>query len=109
MCKQKFDHYSQYVRFRFGLSDGAIPDNDNLWIGEYSNSYSTNFWFDCWLAGDFELSEGAIERNFEGNNLDVCGCGLVLNSEDKLSIFFTLNGKLMGELVLEVLTKYLIN
>jgi hypothetical protein len=32
--------------------------------------------------------------------VNVIGCGLVLDSEDKLWIFVTFNGKLMGELAL---------
>jgi hypothetical protein len=57
------------------------------------------------LAGErhlFELPEGAIRPKWK-EYWNVLGCGLVLDPEDKLAIFFTLNGKLFGELVLEVL------
>jgi hypothetical protein len=87
-----------------GLSGVAIPD----WIGRDSNSYGIRIGlhcYDCWLAGEyhpFELPEGAIRPEMKQNG-DVWGCGLVLDPDNNLAIFFTLNGKLMGELMLEVL------
>jgi hypothetical protein len=51
----------------------------------------------------FELPEGAIPPRTKDDGMDVYGCGLVLDPDDKLAVFFTLNGKLMGELVLEIL------
>jgi hypothetical protein len=55
----------------------------------------------------FELPEGAILQNPHGwewehrhsIGINVFGCGLVLDPEDKLAIFFTMNGMLMGELL----------
>jgi hypothetical protein len=64
--------------------------------------------YECCLARErhyFELPEGDVQPRWKRNGLDVFGCGLVLDLEDKLWIFFTLNGKLLGELVLEVLGK----
>jgi hypothetical protein len=62
----------------------------------------------CWLAGEthlFELPEGAIRPEIKeyGN---VFGCGLVLDPGNNLAIFFTLNGMLMGELVMDFLRIY---
>jgi hypothetical protein len=60
----------------------------------------------CWLAGElhnFELPEGADRPRRERNSIIVHGCGLVLDPEDNLWIFFTLNGQLLGELVLDIL------
>jgi hypothetical protein len=91
-----------------GFSDGAIPDDNNSWIGGYPNSYAIHIanLYVCNLAGQpephyFELPEGAIRPSWKCKSINVFGCGLVLDSEDKLCIFFTLNGKLMSELVLE--------
>jgi hypothetical protein len=70
---------------------------------EYSNSYAIPNYInfnDCWLAGErhqFELPEGAIRPRWKYNSINVFGCGLVVDSEDKLAIFFTLNGQLIGE------------
>jgi hypothetical protein len=58
----------------------------------------------CRLAGEphyFEFPERAIRPKLLRNN--ICGCGLVLDPVDKLWIFFTLNSKLLGKLVLQVL------
>jgi hypothetical protein len=50
----------------------------------------------------FELPEGTVEPEMKeyGN---VFGCGLVLDPDNKLTIFYTLNGQLLGELMLEIL------
>jgi hypothetical protein len=99
--------FKQFFRCFVGLS-GAITD-DSL-IGEYSNSYAIDIGphrcYGCWLAGEyhrFELPEGAIRPKIKeyGN---VFGSGLVLNPDNNLAIFFTLNGKLLGKLMLQVLS-----
>jgi hypothetical protein len=57
--------------------------------------------YNCLLAGvshQFEMTEGAIRHGWK-HRINVYGCGLVLDTKNKLWIFFTLNGKLMGELV----------
>jgi hypothetical protein len=57
----------------------------------------------CWLAGEyhpFELPEGAIRPKMKKNG-NVYGCGIVLDPNNKLAIFFTLNGQLLGELMLK--------
>jgi hypothetical protein len=84
-----------------GLSGVVIPD----WIGRDSNSYAIpivgHHCIACRLAGErhrFELPEGAIRPDTKENG-NVFGCGLVLDSEDKLAIFFTLNGQLLGKLM----------
>jgi hypothetical protein len=98
--------FSQYFRWNTGLFGGPIPDNDNSGPDDsYSNWYVIPTLFTCWLDGTkhrFELPEGAIRPKVKeyGN---VFGCGLVLDPDNNLSIFFTLNGKFLGELMLEVL------
>jgi hypothetical protein len=78
----------------------------NSWIGEYSNSYASaivgQHCNGYWFAGErhrFELPEGAVRPSWK--YINVFGCGLVLDPNNKLAIFFTLNGQLLGELVLE--------
>jgi hypothetical protein len=54
----------------------------------------------CLLSGHehfFDWSDGAIKPMLYGCG-DVFGCGLVLSADDKLAIFFTANGTLMGQL-----------
>jgi hypothetical protein len=56
----------------------------------------------CRLSGDahfFEWPAGAIKPMLYGCG-DVFGCGLVLSADDKLAIFFTANGILLGQLSL---------
>jgi hypothetical protein len=72
-------------------------------FGYFPNSYAISTgWNSCRLNGErliyFEYPELAIlpeKKNF----LDVFGSGLVLDPEDQLAIFFTLNGQLLGGLV----------
>jgi hypothetical protein len=55
------------------------------------------------LAGEahrFEFPDGAIQPRLNPD-INVFGCGLVLDPENKVAIFFTVNGILKGELVLE--------
>jgi hypothetical protein len=72
-------------------------------IGDYPTSYaiSTDFyWYWYHLAGEtltFELPYGAVQPRDNGNGRNVYGCGLVMDPNDKLAIFFTLNGILMGQ------------
>jgi hypothetical protein len=49
------------------------------------------------------LPEGAIRprRVLARGSINVFGCGLVLDPENKLAIFFTLNGQLLGEFCLD--------
>jgi hypothetical protein len=90
-----------------GLSDGAIPDN--LWIGHCPNSYAIQIglhYYGCRIAGNpHQLGlPGAIRPRLKRQQSDdFFGCGLVLDPENKLWIFFTFNGKLMCELASEVL------
>jgi hypothetical protein len=88
---------------RIGLSSGNIP-NGTL-IGVCPNSYAISFCFNtaCYLTGElhrFQLPEGAIRPEIKENR-NVYGCGLVLDPENNLTIFFTVNGKLLGEFCLK--------
>jgi hypothetical protein len=59
----------------------------------------------CCLSGtqhEFELPTGAIKPEWKSGDSgsrsgDVIGCGILLHSNGKLFIFFTLNGNLMGQ------------
>jgi hypothetical protein len=78
---------------------------------QYRNSYTIStggysFEYESVLARElhqFELPEGGIIPQKKNDATDVFGSGLILDPENKLSIFFTVNGQPMGELVLEVL------
>jgi hypothetical protein len=49
---------------------------------------------------DFELPNGAIKPEWKSTQSDnVIGCGILLHSNGKLLIFFTLNGNLMGQFI----------
>jgi hypothetical protein len=87
-------------------TDGAILYPGKFSFGEYYNSYGIpNGHFYCSFAKRthfFELSEETIQSRWKPDSINVLGCGLVLDPEDKLAIFFTLNGQLRGKLVLEI-------
>jgi hypothetical protein len=80
----------------FGLSDGIIPEYKE--IGEHPNSYAfvqLSFTTCCFsLAGEDHQFEFRPGMNFGYN---VFGCGLLLDPNDKLAIFFTLNGSIIGQ------------
>jgi hypothetical protein len=84
-----------------------VTPTENELIGGYPNSYaisiSTRYCNWCHLAGEhhrFQLPDGAIQpKLMKENGTNVYGCGLVIDPNDKLAIFFTLNGILMGLLL----------
>jgi hypothetical protein len=80
-----------------GFSSGNIPDGSV--VGNFPNSYAQNGLDFCCLSGkshDFEWPNGVIKPKWNGP-VDVYGCGILLNSKNKLSIFFTGNGILIGQ------------
>jgi hypothetical protein len=88
-------------RLLIGLSNRNIPNGSA--VGSLPNSYgiveSSNNYFLSGKSRDFEWPEEAIEPewNRSGNWENVVGCGIFLSSTKKLSLFFTLNGTLMGQ------------
>jgi hypothetical protein len=53
----------------------------------------------CFIDGkkhEFEWPDEAVKPK-SPNCEDVIGCGLLLNPENKLAVFFTRNGTLMGQ------------
>jgi hypothetical protein len=74
-------------------------------VGQYPNSYAISAGYseyEVWID-DVELKyeDESILPEFKTNG--IFGCGLVLDPENTLAIFFTVNGRLMGELTLEIL------
>jgi hypothetical protein len=86
-----------------GLSNETVIDE---WIGEYPNSYAILTVLNCCrLAGEahlFQLPDGAIKPERKENDTNVYGCGLLMDPNDKLAIFFTLNGTLIGNFILQI-------
>jgi hypothetical protein len=84
-----------------GLSSENIPNS--LWVGELPNSYAIQG--GCgrfYLSGkrhQFEWPNGAIKPEYKGSG-DVYGCGLLQYTKNEFSIFFTVNGILMGQSLL---------
>jgi hypothetical protein len=47
----------------------------------------------------FQFPEGVIQPELKETG-NVVGCGILMNPEDKLTIFFTLNGILLGPVLI---------
>jgi hypothetical protein len=78
-------------------------------VGKFANSYSIpsarvrdHEALYCFLSRhyyhQFEWPTDAIKPQFQDCNY-IIGCGLVLSPANKLSIFFTINGILIGKLL----------
>jgi hypothetical protein len=91
-----------------GLTDGKICLGGLF--GLRANSYAINIpinpnghFYQFFLAGERHLiefsSDGGIrpEQKETGN---VVGCGILMNPDEKLTIFFTLNGILIGSVLI---------
>jgi hypothetical protein len=89
---------SNFSVYYIGLSDGNISGEFGLTPNSYCVPVNGIYYFlSCESAGKFEWPNGVnvlLKMNDLGN---VTGCGLLLNPENKLSIFFTLNGILLGK------------
>jgi hypothetical protein len=98
LSNSKHKKYSKFRHILVGLSSGNIP-NGSI-VGYLQNSYAIGEGSKyCWLSGQshlFEWPNGAIGPKWNGRG-DVFGCGLLLNAENEVSIFFTGNGLLMGQ------------
>jgi hypothetical protein len=113
MCKLKA-FIDSHNFFRGIVVVGLSDATDNSWVGRNSNSYAIliigHYCYRCWPAGEihhFELPVGANQPEMKeyGN---VYGCGLVLDPDNKLAIFFTLNGQLLGEVEILRINKEII-
>jgi hypothetical protein len=91
----------KWLKFRnlVGLSTGNIPNGS--FVGLLPNSYAFQDGRDCYFLSekrhDFEWPDDAIEPEWNGLLGNVLGCGIFLSAEKKLSLFFTMNGTLMGQ------------
>jgi hypothetical protein len=63
-------------------------------VQNYYTEYYGKYYFINGNMRQFDLRE-SLERNANGTNVQ--GCGLVMDTNDKLAIFFTFNGKLKGQ------------
>jgi hypothetical protein len=89
------------------LSDILSPENSKS-LQEYDSyckcdirdniyAYTNDF---CYVAGNahgFEWPNEAIKPEWKKGPGDVIGCGILLNPDKKLAVFFTGNGILMGQ------------
>jgi hypothetical protein len=79
-----------------GLSDLAI--SNCRFIGNYANSYASS-------TSNYQYLLAKGYQPFERYR-DVFGCGLVLDPDNKLVIFFTLNGQLWGKFISDLQLAY---
>jgi hypothetical protein len=95
--------------------DGQIPPGGV--IGYPPNSYAILIPIPTWniypflLAGqrhDFEFPEGVIRPKMEETG-NIAGCGILMNPNDKLTIFFTFNGILIGSVLIFSIAYFYLN
>jgi hypothetical protein len=104
-----FPFYYKIRTASFGLSDGIIPEYKEL--GEHPNSYALHCsTITCYfsLAGEKHRFEFRPEK-VSWPWASVFGCGLLLNPNDKLAIFFTSDGKIIGQFLKRIGRINLIN
>jgi hypothetical protein len=110
--------------YSVGFTDGSNPVAGR-YVGGSPNSYGISEKRGCWLSGKehkLECPCGAIaggrvagqKHNFDRpigsfDAGDVFGSGLLLNSKNELAVFFTVNGILLGKLLLIYIINDLIN
>jgi hypothetical protein len=91
-----FNHFSDV---RIGLSDGVIPNQNNPSSFFFRPNICVLFlpkdycFYYITAEDHLILPEGAKKYDSSRN---VYGCGLVLDPEDKMAIFFTSNGMFIG-------------
>jgi hypothetical protein len=91
-----------FSNFFVGLTKWSIAGSQ--FIGKKPDSYAIEYGNKtfCWIADEvhaFELANNENRPAYNGLG-DILGCGLLMNPENKLAIFFTLNGTLLGKLCL---------
>jgi hypothetical protein len=93
-------NFSSFKYSSVGFTDGGIPiDYEDEHVGRFPNSYGlvgNAKTYGCRLAGKWHAFESPIQACDLGA---VFGCGILLNSKNELAVFFTLNGTLLGKLL----------
>jgi hypothetical protein len=94
----------KFSKFYVGLSNGNISDDGQLITENRNYYYFGNGDDHCTLDENehiFEWQDWTMQPEWNGDgDGDVIGCGLVLNPNNQLAIFFTVNGILMGQFLL---------
>jgi hypothetical protein len=102
LCARRIKvNFKKFRQICVGLSNGDIPDISNA--TNSPNCYAIWAGKDCcFLSGkvhDFKWPNCTIKPKWYGQG-DIIGCGILISPENKMFIFFTLNGILMGLLFL---------
>jgi hypothetical protein len=88
---------SNFRAIHVGLAGGEFPAIGSC-VGLLPNSYAIDSPDHCWLSQEGHTLEwpNGVPRH-KWSRGDVIGCGLMKNRAKELSIFFTLNGILLGQ------------
>jgi hypothetical protein len=98
---------SRFPCFSAGFTDGSKPGAaaDGL-VGGSPNCYGIAKqdakFYGYWLSGkghdlECQIPSGSIDA---GPGATVVGCGILLNAKNELAVFFTLDGILIGKLLM---------
>jgi hypothetical protein len=96
-------YLKKFSRLCIGLSNGSVKKGTCLGRTENTYAMQDDKCDYCLLSGHERLLEwplGAVKPKWTGTGCeDVFGCGIMVSAEadDKLAIFFTTNGTLMGK------------
>jgi hypothetical protein len=90
----------KFIRLAVGLTDGEI-------LHFFIRNPNRNI-YDFGVAGQyhhFEFPEGVIRPKLKETE-NVAGCGILIDSDDELTIFFTMNGILIGSAIIFLLAYF---
>jgi hypothetical protein len=88
---KKCSHFREIL---VGLASENFPRSGSR-IGSLPNSYAFDNSADCYIAG--KIHNTGVRTLLWNCRVDVIGCGLMQSHAKELSIFFTLNGMLLGQ------------
>jgi hypothetical protein len=97
MLITKNDNFFPFRGLRVGFSDGAIPDGQFSFTAHFHSYFIACYWNSSSVAEGRHTNCLHYPERVSWRGIgDVYGCGIFVDPKDELTIFFTLNGQLVG-------------